>query len=222
MTGDQSTRPFHRHKGTCRCDLTTHEGDEVSTNCQPQSGAAHLSTAGLVDTIKAFRQPGDMFGRDPFSSIDDRDAYAVPVFAARAGDPYFRAFGAVIDGIVDVIAVDTGTTLPATLVTIASYIDTEVAAIKAVTDNLPDSGALSTLDTNLTTLLSRIPGTVAAQSGDAYARLATYRLGELLSAALSAPASDSLFAELTEDDSGVIPVLNFGLGCPSYSDRKQV
>lgn len=42
---------------------------------------------------------------------------------------------------------DTGTTLPATLSTIAGYIDNEVAAIKAVTDNLPDSGALTSLAT---------------------------------------------------------------------------
>jgi hypothetical protein len=50
-----------------------------------------------------------------------------------------------IDGNVDSILEDTGTTLPATLTTIAGYIDTEVAAIKAVTDNLPDSGALTSL-----------------------------------------------------------------------------
>lgn len=40
---------------------------------------------------------------------------------------------------VSAILEDTGTTIPATLVTIAEYIDTEVAAIKAVTDKL-DSG----------------------------------------------------------------------------------
>jgi hypothetical protein len=47
------------------------------------------------------------------------------------------------------ILTDTGTTLPATLSTIAGYIDTEIAAIKAVTDNLPNSGALSDLATIL-------------------------------------------------------------------------
>lgn len=39
------------------------------------------------------------------------------------------------------IKTDTGTTLPGTLVTIASYIDTEVAAIKAKTDLIPASPA---------------------------------------------------------------------------------
>jgi hypothetical protein len=43
------------------------------------------------------------------------------------------------------ILTDTGTEIPATLATIAGYIDTEVAAIKAKTDNLPDSGALLAL-----------------------------------------------------------------------------
>jgi hypothetical protein len=46
------------------------------------------------------------------------------------------------------ILVDTGTTLPATLSTIAGYIDTEVAAIKAVTDALPDAGALTSIGTD--------------------------------------------------------------------------
>jgi len=49
----------------------------------------------------------------------------------------------VIDGIVDAILVDTGTTLPATLVTIDGLID----AIKAVTDLIPDSGAMSSIAT---------------------------------------------------------------------------
>lgn len=52
---------------------------------------------------------------------------------------------ATVDSNVDSILLDTGTTLPATLSTIAGYIDTEVSAIKAVTDNLPDSGALTSL-----------------------------------------------------------------------------
>ena len=42
-----------------------------------------------------------------------------------------------INGTVDAILEDTGTTIPATLATIDDYIDTEVAAIKAKTDNLP-------------------------------------------------------------------------------------
>lgn len=67
---------------------------------------------------------------------------------ARLGAPAGASIAAdiaTVDGNVDAILVDTGTTLPATLTTIASYIDTEVAAIKAVTDNLPDSGALTSL-----------------------------------------------------------------------------
>lgn len=46
-----------------------------------------------------------------------------------------------IDGIVDAILVDTDTTIPGTLATIADYIDTEIAAIKAKTDNLPANPA---------------------------------------------------------------------------------
>lgn len=46
-----------------------------------------------------------------------------------------------IDTNVDSILVDTGTDIPATLVTIGSYLDTEIAAIKAKTDNLPSDPA---------------------------------------------------------------------------------
>jgi hypothetical protein len=93
-----------------------------------------------------------------------------------------------IDGIVDDILVDTGTTLPGTLTTIAGYIDTEVSAIladtnelqtdwanggrldllidgiKAVTDALPDGGALTTIDGNIDSILedtgTTLPGTL--------------------------------------------------------------
>lgn len=53
-------------------------------------------------------------------------------------------------GLSDIAAIltDTGTTLPSTLTTILGYIDTEIAAIKAVTDLLPDAGALTTIGTD--------------------------------------------------------------------------
>ena len=59
-----------------------------------------------------------------------------------------------IDTNVDSILVDTGTDIPALLNTIIGYIDTEVAAIKAVTDNLPDSGALTTINDNIVSVLA--------------------------------------------------------------------
>ena len=75
-----------------------------------------------------------------------------------------------VDSNVDAILVDTGTTIPATIATV----DTVVDAVKAVTDNLPDSGALSslatasalsTVDTVVDSILedtgTTIPGTIA-------------------------------------------------------------
>jgi hypothetical protein len=44
---------------------------------------------------------------------------------------------AIVDGIVDTIVVDTSTDIPALLATIAGYLDTEIAAIKAKTDTIP-------------------------------------------------------------------------------------
>lgn len=51
---------------------------------------------------------------------------------------------------------DTGTTLPATLAAIVGYIDTEIAAIKAVTDLLPDGGALTALSGEASTAVQQL------------------------------------------------------------------
>jgi cell division protein ZapA (FtsZ GTPase activity inhibitor) len=71
-----------------------------------------------------------------------------------------------IDTVVDAILVDTGTDLPATLTTIAGYLDTEIAAIKAKTDLLPAS-----FPTNFSAMLIDAGGNVAADlqeiNGDA-------------------------------------------------------
>jgi len=70
---------------------------------------------------------------------------------------------ATVDGNVDAILVDTGTTIPATLSTLdgkVDTVDTVADAIKAVTDNLPDSGALSSLAT--AAALATVDGNVDA------------------------------------------------------------
>jgi len=54
--------------------------------------------------------------------------------------------------------------IPATLSTIAGYLDTEIAAIKAVTDLLPDAGALSSLAT--TSALTTVDNEVGAIQAD--------------------------------------------------------
>jgi hypothetical protein len=85
---------------------------------------------------------------------------------------------ATVDSNVDAILTDTGTTLPATLATIAGYIDTEVAAIKAVTDVIPDAGAmtsiaqasaLATVDSNVDAILvdtgTTLPATLTTIEG---------------------------------------------------------
>ena len=70
---------------------------------------------------------------------------------------------ATVDTNVDSVLVDTGTTIPATLSTIegkVDTVDTVADAIKAVTDNLPDSGALSSLAT--ASALATVDGNVDA------------------------------------------------------------
>lgn len=87
--------------------------------------------------------------------------------AGGAGDPWITPLpGSYSAGqagkIVGDILVDTGTDIPATLATIAAYIDTEVAAIKAKTDNLPAApaatGDIPTANANADALLDRSAG----------------------------------------------------------------
>lgn len=82
----------------------------------------------LIDAIKA---KTDNLPSDP------ADQSAVEAAITAATSPLATAAAlATVDGIVDDILVDTGTTLPASLTTIDDYLDTEVAAIKAVADKL--------------------------------------------------------------------------------------
>lgn len=99
------------------------------------------------------------------------DAYA------RLGAPAGGSIAediAVVDGNVDSILVDTGTDIPAGLAAIAGYVDTEVGAIKAVTDALPDAGALTslataaalaTVDGNVGTIITAVGTTIPALIG---------------------------------------------------------
>ena len=93
---------------------------------------------------------------------------------ARLGAPAGASVSAdlaTIDANVDAILSDTGTDLPATLGTIAGYLDTEIASIKAKTDNLPASpastgdvtGAVSGLAT--ASALSTLDGKVVVVDG---------------------------------------------------------
>ncbi len=77
--------------------------------------------------------------------LDTQLANTHEVTAARMGALTDLIDGGRLDLILDIIAADTTTDIPGTLSTIAGYLDTEVAAIKAVTDVLPDAGALTTI-----------------------------------------------------------------------------
>jgi hypothetical protein len=86
---------------------------------------------------------------------------------------------ATVDSVVNSILVDTaeigtaGAGLTAlasqsSLNTVAGYIDTEVAAIKAVTDAIPDAGALTTIQADLDNIQTRIPAALSTGRMVAY------------------------------------------------------
>lgn len=102
-----------------------------------------------------------------------------------------------IDGIVDDILVDTGTTLPATLSTIAGYIDTEIGTLTTELAKVPKSDGTATW--NATALAA-----IQSEANDA---LVANHLDHLLAATYdpsSKPgAADALLNELVENDGGV-------------------
>ena len=71
---------------------------------------------------------------------------------------------ATIDTVVDAILVDTGTEIPASISTLTGYVDTEVAAIKAKTDNLPTDPADASDIAALAGAISTTLGTPAGAS----------------------------------------------------------
>lgn len=61
-----------------------------------------------------------------------------------------------------VTEIQSGLATAANLATVAGYIDTEVAAIKAVTDLLPNAGALTSIQADLDDIQSRLPVALGA------------------------------------------------------------
>ncbi len=93
--------------------------------------------------------------------LDAKLAATNEVTAARMGALTDWINGGRLDLILDIIAADTTTDIPATLATIAAYIDTEVADIKAKTDLIPASPAAVGSAMTLTSAYDFAKGTVA-------------------------------------------------------------
>lgn len=73
--------------------------------------------------------------------LDSKLANTNEVTAARMGALTDWINGGRLDLILDIIAADTTTDIPALIATLQAFVDTEVAAIKAKTDNLPTDPA---------------------------------------------------------------------------------
>lgn len=141
------------------CDTALTDYD-APTKAELDSGLAALNdptAAAIADAVLDEALSGHVTAGSLGKAVADIETDATAILAdtnelqTNQGD-WATATGfatssalATVDSNVDAILVDTGNTLPATLSTIAGYIDTEVSAIKAVTDNLPNSGALTSL-----------------------------------------------------------------------------
>lgn len=140
VTGDGGTQAT----GSVGSGACTHEGNGFHTYApaQAETNYDHVAftftgTGAIPVTVQiytSFPQTGDSFAR---------------IGATGSGLTSLASQSSVdtIDANVDSVLEDTGTTLPATLSTIAGYIDTEVAAILAAVDT-----EIGTLTTNLATV----------------------------------------------------------------------
>ena len=166
--------------GTIATVDTVVDGIKAVTDNLPDSGAlSSLATASALATVdgnvdSVLEDTGTTLPAT-LSTIDGKvdtvDTVADGIKAVTDNLPDSGALSslatasalATVDGNVDSVLVDTGTTIPATLSTIdgkVDTVDTVADAIKAVTDNLPDSGALSSLAT--ASALATVDGNVDA------------------------------------------------------------
>jgi hypothetical protein len=102
---------------------------------------------GRIDASVGAMAAGTVTAAAIATNAIDADAIAADaVTEIQAGLATAAALSAVssqvstVDAVVDAVLEDTGTTLPGSLATIAGYVDTEVAAIKAKTDQLVFDG----------------------------------------------------------------------------------
>ena len=166
--------------GTIATVDTVVDGIKAVTDNLPDSGAlSSLATASAVATVDSnvdavlvdtgTTLPATLSTIE--GKVDTVDTVADGIKAVTDNLPDSGALSslatasalATVDGNVDSVLVDTGTTIPATLSTIdgkVDTVDTVADAIKAVTDNLPDSGALSSLAT--ASALATVDGNVDA------------------------------------------------------------
>lgn len=142
--------------------------DAIKVATDALDGRLTAVRAGYLDELSAANLPADIDTLKGYCDILDHATNGLANIKSLIDtvDTVVDAIKAVTDNLPDAgalndlaaILTDTGTTLPATLATIAGYIDaevaailaavdTEVAAIKAVTDLLPDAGALNDLAT---------------------------------------------------------------------------
>jgi hypothetical protein len=148
-------------------------------------------------------------------SIEGTLSHCLEVEIAKATQSSVDA----VDSVVDDILVDTSTTLPAehaTLATAAALsthdgkldtVDTVVDAIKAVTDLLPDAGALTTIDANIDAVLVDTGTTLPAEHALLATAAAIAALNDLSSADVAtelATYDGPTRAEATSDKDEII------------------
>lgn len=147
----------HKVQGVVLADGCTANSDMRGTD-----SAALASVVGALNDVAAAGDPTDAdtvvkYIKQLINVLIGTDGVAA--FPA-ASDPANSVSLAEVIRSIHVLATAIPTTMRGTdnaalatdLATVAGYLDTEIAAIKAVTDVIPDAGALTTIDGNITTI----------------------------------------------------------------------
>ena len=157
VTGDAGTQAA----GSVGSGACTHEGNGYHTYAPAQAETNYdliaftfTGTGAIPQTVQVFTsfpQTGDAFDRlgAPAGASVSADVAAVKAQTA-AIEVDTAEIGAAGAGL-------TALATDANLAVVAGYLDTEIAAIKVVTDALPNSGALTTIQADLDNIQTRIP-----------------------------------------------------------------
>lgn len=128
------TTPVHDADGYYNCELDATDTNTIGTlvltvaasaNALPVRHEFQIVEESVYDRMFASSAVGPLTAAEVNAEAD-----------TAISDAGLVAAIATVDGNVDAILVDTGTDIPASLTTIAGYLDTEIAAIKAKTDQL--------------------------------------------------------------------------------------
>lgn len=165
-------------------------GDNINATISSRASQTSLDTLDdFVDTeVAAIKAKTDNLPSDPADASDITSSFTTVNTKLDTIDDFLDTEVAAIKAKTDNLPSDPAdeSSIQGTLATIAGYLDTEIAAIKTVTDALPNAGALTTIQSDLDNIQTRLPA--ALVSGRMDSSVGAMATDVLTAAALNADA----------------------------------